>query len=216
MNTEQLIALISALGTIVSAVFVYLTYKVYKKTLDTRLYVISKIESEEEQVYDSRYYLNNYESFRGLNFEGEGFPHEDFHHNKEKWNIYIKNTGDVPATNVKLKFRINIYYTKIIYGIDSADIKEDYPEVFVSHEKEIKINYLPPNENYCIPLIYLEGEFPRATIEIEHFNCNENKFISNTVEIGSYEHPSRFLLADSVDYKKFCGVANLKLKKDVG
>ncbi|PEP80719.1 hypothetical protein CN581_14600 [Bacillus toyonensis] len=216
MDTASLIALISALGTLLSAVLVFLTYKVYKKSLDTRLYVISKIQSEEEIINDRRYDLYNYEAFRGLKFEGEGFPHEDFHHSRKKWSLNIKNTGDFPATNVKLKYRINIYYTEITYGIDQGDIEAHHQEVFVSDEKEISIQYLPPEGSYSVPLIYLEGKFPRATVEIEYFRCNENSFIKNRVEIGSYEHPSRFRLADSVEHKKFHGIAAFKVNKDVG
>lgn len=216
MDTGSLIALISALGTLVSAVFVFLTYKVYKKSLDTRLYVISKIEDEEEQTYDDRFYLRNYEEFWGLEFGGEGFPHEDFHHSKKKWSLNIENTGDFPATDVKLKYRINIYNTEITYGIDQSDVKTQHEAVFVSSVKEVHIEYLPPEGRYSVPLIYLEGKFPRATVEIEYFKCNENSFIKNKVEVGSYEHPSRYMLADSVDHKKFVGIADFKVKKDVG
>ncbi|PGY28447.1 hypothetical protein COE20_10670 [Bacillus cereus] len=216
MDTGSLIALISALGSIVSAVFVFLTYKVYKKSLDTRLYVISKIQNEEEATYDHRFNLYNYEEFRGLEFEGEGFPHEDFHHSKKKWSLNIENTGDFPATDVKLKYRINIYNTEITYGIDQADVEAHQEAVFVSSEKEISIEYLPPEGIYSVPLIYLEGKFPRATVEIEYFKCNENTFIKNRVEVGSYEHPGMYMLADSVAHKKFVGIAAFKVKKDVG
>ncbi|MGN4289659.1 hypothetical protein [Bacillus cereus group sp. MYBK87-2] len=216
MDTGNLIALISALGTLVSAVFVFLTYKVYKKSLDTRLHVISKIENEEEQTYDHRFYLRNYEEFWGLEFGGEGFPHEDFHHSKKKWSLNIENKGDVPATDVKLKYRINIYNTEITYGIDQNDVVAQQEAVYVWGEKEIRIQYLPPGGSYSVPLIYLEGEFPRATVEIEYFKCNENSFIKNRVEVGSYEHPDMFKLADSVDHKKFVGIAAFKVKKDVG
>lgn len=216
MDTGSLIALISALGTLVSAVFVFLTYKVYKKSLDTRLYVISKIEDEEEQTYDDRFYLRNHEEFLGLEFGGEGFPHEDFHHSKKKWSLNIENKGDFPATDVKLKYRINIYNTEITYEIDQSDVKTQHEAVFVSSVKEVHIEYLPPEGSYNVPLIYLEGKFPRATVEIEYFKCNENSFIKNKVEVGSYEHPSRYMLADSVDHKKFVGIADFKVKKDVG
>ncbi|USL15749.1 hypothetical protein [Bacillus thuringiensis] len=216
MDSGSLIALVSAVGTLVSAVFVFLTYKVYKKTLDTRLYVISEIENEKEEKYDHRYNLYNHESFRGLKFDGEGFPHEDFHHIKKRWNLHIENKGDFPATDVKLKYRINIYNTEITYGIDQSDIKAQHEAVFVSSVKEINIEYLPPEGSYSVPLIYLEGKFPRATVEIEYFKCNENSFIKNRIQVGSYEHPDMFELADSVAHKKFVGIAAFKVKKDVG
>ncbi|MEH0979278.1 hypothetical protein AB1I92_07585 [Bacillus mobilis] len=216
MDTGSLIiSLISALGTLVSAVFVFLTYKVYKKSLDTRLNVISEIEDEEEERYDHRFYLRNYEEFLGLEFGGEGFPHEDFHHSKKKWSLNIENKGDFPATDVKLKYRINIYNTEITYGIDQSDVIDHQEAVFVWSEKEISIQYLPPGGSYSVPLIYLEGKFPRATVEIEYFKCNENSFIKKRVEVDSYEHPSMYFLADSVAHKKFVGIAAFKVKKDV-
>ncbi|MDA2519991.1 hypothetical protein PDN73_30085 [Bacillus cereus] len=207
---NNLLTFLSAIGTVISALFVFLTYKVYKKSLDTRLYVVSKIEKENNDINDFRYFLWHRESFKGLDFEGEGFPYIDHHHEKQKWNLYIHNNGELPATNVELKYRITIFKNHINYGDDLADVRDYSLEEYVFTDEVENIEYLPPGESYCVPLIFLEGKFPKATVEILDFRCDENKFIKNKSVIGSYEHPSRYALADGYDLLKFLGTDYIK------
>ncbi|ENQ3077305.1 hypothetical protein ACEOWG_000456 [Bacillus cereus] len=207
---DDFLTSISAFGTIVSAFFVFLTYKVYKKSLDTRLYVISEISDEKEEDYDFRYDLERKEAFKDLDFEGEGFPHRDFHHNPQKWNLRIKNNSDSPATNIKLKYRITIYQNIISYGIDVADILDSNLDTYVFHDQEVTIEYLPPGDEYLVPLIYLKGKFPKAIVQVLYFKCNENKFINELTTVGVYEHPSKYLLADMPDVRRFLGTSYMK------
>ncbi|PEE42841.1 hypothetical protein [Bacillus pseudomycoides] len=205
---------LSASGTVVSAIFVYLTYKVYKKSLDTKLYVISKIEKvDNDSENDSRYFFRDKDSFKGLSFETEGFPLSKFHHEKQRWNLYIHNKGELPAAKVEVKYRITIFKNHINYGIDETDIQDYYLEEYVSSDDVECIDYLPPGAVHCVPLIFLEGEFPKAILQVLDFRCNENVFIKDKTDIGFYEHPSRYMLADSFDISKFVGANCIRKNK---
>ncbi|HFU7072818.1 hypothetical protein [Bacillus cereus] len=204
---NEIMTFLSASGAVISAFFVFLTYRVYKKSLDTKLFILPKIELvDDDSDNDFRYFLINRECFTGLDFIREGFPHPKFYHENQKWNLYIYNKGDLPATNIKLKYRITIFNNRLNYGIDKSDILNHSLEEYVFHDDTITIEYLPPEGSYCVPLIFLKGEFPKATVHILDFRCNENTFIKNKTLISSYEHPSRYKLVDGNDLRKFYGV----------
>lgn len=207
-------SVISAIGTVVSAYFVKLTYNVYKKSLDVKLYPVSVVKFDHDNKWDSRYLLKHREKLNEINFGSQGFPTSKFLHDEQKWDLFIYNNGDLAATNIVIKYKIVIYKHEIKYGVDSADVTNANLVVATFYETEERLDYLAPNTKYQVPLIYLEGKFPQAKLEILELKCNENIIIKEPICIYTYEHPGANELADSPDYRKFVGTIWEKERDD--
>ncbi|OLP64727.1 hypothetical protein BACPU_23170 [Bacillus pumilus] len=195
-NADIVLVIIS----IVNLLFVYFAYKLTKKDVNPKLFVTPILRDTEE--YDKTV---NHELLE-MNFNQKGFP--EIPHNLQLWQVKICNNGDLPATNVVIEYSITIKKAEFDFGLDAADVYNERFVDFHSISRTKKFDYLPPNFEKVINVLYLDGKFPYADLKINKMTSNELTFIKDKILIDTYEHPEFQKLEDSHHHRQMLGADN--------
>ena len=189
---------------LIAAVNVFLAYFVFKltrKDVNPKLYVISKIEDTKDEGLRLDVTLHPRQD---CDFNQKGFP--EIHHGEKLWKMEIHNNGDLPATNIVLEYILTIKKADFEFGIDEADIINQKFVEFKTYNEKVEIDYLAPNTFKEINIMYLDGDFPQADLKVYWLTSKEESFIKQPLLIDSYEHPEFWVLEDSHHGRQMLGV----------
>lgn len=122
------------------------------------------------------------------NFEEEGFPTFDCHHEPFYWGIRMSNKSDLPAIDITLKYHVNIYKFSNTYN-EFDDIVATEEILYRCIPREVKIAYLAADEEKTFYFYDVHGEFASAELFVDVFKSKDRSFISKSVLIDRYRHP---------------------------
>lgn len=188
---------------LIAAVNIFLAYLVFKltrKDVNPKLYILSKIDDTKnsELFYDVA--LRPAEE---CNFDQQGFP--EISHEEKLWKMELHNNGNLPATNIILEYVLTIKKAELEFGIDEADIVSHEFVDFKTYTQKVEIDYLAPNSFKKIDIVYLYGEFPKADLKVYWLVSKEESFIKRPILIDSYEHPEFLQIQDSQHGRQMFG-----------
>ncbi len=122
-----------------------------------------------------------------------------------KWILEIVNNGHAPATDVKLTFSLTAYYNEIVLESDGVGIKNFCPKELRNVEKEIVVEYLPPDSSHKETIMYM-GTFPYVQCQIKQLKSSERSFISKLTKIAYFKHPEFDSLCDNAHLWRLLGL----------
>jgi hypothetical protein len=189
---------LTAVTTIVNIFFVYLVYILTRKDKNPKLYVQSNLE-DAKWSYDRSVNHDIDED----DFLKKGFP--EIPHDTLVWKLEIHNNGEYPATNVEVDYSIVIKRSDFDYGIDEADIINHKFVPYKTLKRKISFDYIPPNGEKVVSILYIRGEYPEADLSINKLKSSERTYIKEPVLLQKYEHPGFQTLADSHDFRLMIG-----------
>ncbi|KKK10306.1 MULTISPECIES: hypothetical protein [Bacillus] len=196
--TEFITDILTVIVSFINLVFVYFVYKLTKKDVNPKLYIIPVLKDAE-----GRFDKNVIHELVTMNFNQQGFP--KIIHNNQLWQLKICNNGELPATNVVIEYSITIKKAEFDFGLDKADVINERFVDFKTISKTIKFDYLPPNFEKVVDVLYLDGKFPYADLKINKMTSNELIFINDTILMDTYEHPEFQKIEDSHHYRQMLG-----------
>ncbi|MEC1011718.1 hypothetical protein P9B39_15875 [Bacillus altitudinis] len=196
--TEFITDILTVIVSFINLVFVYFVYKLTKKDVNPKLYIIPVLKDAE-----GRFDKNVIHELVTMNFNQQGFP--KIIHNNQLWQLKICNNGELPATNVVIEYSITIKKAEFDFGLDKADVINERFVDFKTISKTIKFDYLPPNFEKVVDVLYLNGKFPYADLKINKMTSNELIFINDTILMDTYEHPEFQKIEDSHHYRQMLG-----------
>lgn len=145
---------------------------------------------DEEFLYDLRF-----DESKGTidaqynNFKEEGFVIYDRHHEPFYWGIKMSNKSDLSAIDITLNYHVNIYKSSNTYN-ESGDILTTKEVLYRKISRKVEIPYLAAGEEKTFYFFDVHGEFPSAELFVDTFKSKERSFISKSVLIDKYRHPS--------------------------
>lgn len=178
--------------------FVILVFRLTRKDINPKLSIIPSI-IDANNKFDKGV---NKELF-SINFEQKGFS--EIEHDTVLWKLRIVNNGDLPATNVQLKYTIFIKRAKFKTGIDEADIIDVKFINFKKISRTLKITYIPPQSEKIEKVLYLTGNFSKADLIVNVLKSKERSFIRKAMKIDEYEHLDFKHIQDSQHYRQVIG-----------
>lgn len=95
--------------------------------------------------------------------------------------VIIKNTGDLPSTNVRVNLLLRTYGTKNFYpkNVIPKDLIER--EVFSKHEVSISIPYMGPDDEREFTILHLHGQFREAELVLLKIRSNGFTYIKDNL-----------------------------------
>jgi hypothetical protein len=189
---------LTVISAILNVYFVYLVYKLTQKDINPKLYITSTIKDAKYE-YDKGVNLE----VDNIDFNKKGFP--EIGHDTLLWELQVINNGDLPATNVIVEYSIIIKRAEFEYGIDKADVINERFIDFKTINKTIEFDYIAPQSEKKLKILYLTGVFPYADLKINKLTSKERKFIKNPLLIDTYEHPEFLVLSDSHHFRQMIG-----------
>ncbi|PFU64044.1 hypothetical protein [Priestia megaterium] len=203
MNKDLIFDSITAVTAILNILIVYYVFKLTKQDLNPKLYVESVIETDTIKTDEFTTTADLISKLNTPEFKGKGFP--EIGHPFYTWILTIKNNGDLPATEVQIKYSITVQKAEFEIGVDSADIINEKFIDFQTVSDTQEYDYIPPNGEIKIKLISLGGDYPYAHLKINKLKSKERTFINKTILLKTYEHSGWNNLADISDHRIMIG-----------
>ncbi|HHV94863.1 MAG TPA: hypothetical protein GXX37_00045 [Clostridiaceae bacterium] len=135
---------------------------------------------------------------------GEGFVYRNSEFSKNILILKIANNGRVPARYIKIDYNIVLYKNLIKYGEDGSVVSYK-PVVHKNVSRKLEINYLPPNRNQYIAILYTNS-YPKIDIVINSLKCKDNRFISKKTIVYTYKHKEFDYIKDSPHLQRLLGI----------
>lgn len=169
--------------------------RVEKNTINSNIYVDEKKEHMKQVIahrkwidsLDTTYYLrvlDNLPNRIGLPKLKDSLSMFGDEENVKVLSISIKNTGDLPSTNVRVKLILRTYGTKNFYPKNPLPNKLVEREIYSENEITIPVPYMGANDERSFAIYYLHGQFREAelillSIKANGFTYIKNHFIKN-------------------------------------
>lgn len=162
-------------------------------TIDKRI----QEHSEWAESLDITHYLFELEEFPnriGLPLLEEGLLGIATAEELKTLSISIKNTGDLPSTNVQVKLLFRTYGTKNFYPKDSLGDKLVEREVFSEHEFVIPVAYIGANDERSFSICHLYGQFRETELILLSIKSNGFTYIKNSLLKNFFRPNSEIIL----------------------
>lgn len=133
-----------------------------------------------------------------------GFVYRDV---RKKWNLVIRNLGEQPAHDIRIRYSLVAYKHEIDTGLDQADVRGYHPVVYARDTRTLRIDSLPAGESASRTVFYL-SRFPRAECYVESFHSGNHVLIPERTLLKEYRHPEFERLEDAPHLRKMLGLTD--------
>lgn len=126
--------------------------------------------------------------------------------------VKIKNSGDLPSTNIKVDLVFKAYGTSEIYPKDGEEFKTLIPrELFTERTVNIRIPYMGADEERTYEICALHGQFREAELHLLKIRANGFDYIKPSFLKRSFsKEEGRILL-----HHYFCSILLSKPKTEL-
>lgn len=108
--------------------------------------------------------------------------------------VIIKNTGDLPSTNVRIKLLLKTYGTKNFYPKSPLPKELIERELFSEHEISIPIAYIGANDQREFSILHLNGQFRETELILLSIKSNGFTYIKNSPFKNFFRPDSEIIL----------------------
>lgn len=200
MFNKEVLDVVGNIGSAMAGlVSTYIAYKVYNDSKKPKL--ILDYDVIEENKFDKGV-VQEYIQCNPKEKYGVGF---NLNHQWHNVYIIIKNESNYPIRDLKIKYQLELYKSKVSFGIDESDAKFEGFEIFSKFKKEIKIDYIPP-QRVVKKLIFISYVIPKCKISIITAKSNERKFCKKKFLLLNYDIFEYVSIVDSSHLRRLLGV----------
>lgn len=148
---------------------------------------------------DATYYLNelnfdNMPSRIGLPTLEEGTLGILANESIKTLSVIVKNTGDLPSTNVRIKLLFKTYGTKNFYPKSPLPKEIIERELFSEHEILIPVAYIGANDQREFSILHLHGQFRETELILLSIKSNGFTYVKNNPFKNFFRTDSEIIL----------------------
>lgn len=107
--------------------------------------------------------------------------YNSIHEDMKTLSLSVKNSGDLPSTNVEVKLLLKTYGTKNFYPKEELNNKLIDRELFSEHVINISVSYLGANDERSFAICNLYGQFRETELILLSIKSNGFTYIKNGI-----------------------------------
>jgi len=119
-----------------------------------------------------------------------------YNSNYEQWktlSVFLKNSGELPSTNVHVKLLLKTYGTKNFYPKENLTSELLDRELFSEHEINITLPYLGANDERAFSICNLYGQFRETELILISIKSNGFTYIKQGI-IKNFLRPNSSII----------------------